>query len=66
MMKSASPINIIKVAEDAIWAIRETQGTAYKYICEGCGKPNNFWKYYCQECDMKNCNKEDEIQQEGQ
>lgn len=46
-------INIIRVAEDAIWAIRQTQGTAYKYICFFCGKPNNFSKDYCEECDHK-------------
>lgn len=46
-------INIIKVAEDAIWAIRQTQGTAFRYVCMFCGKPNNFSKDYCEDCDRE-------------
>lgn len=52
-MKSIRPISIIQVAEDAIWAIRGTQGTQFKYFCFFCGKPNNFSKDYCEECDHK-------------
>lgn len=50
-------IDIIRVAEDAIWAIRGTQGTQgiedaqFKYVCFFCGKLNNFSKDYCEKCD---------------
>jgi len=36
------------------------QAKEFKYICPACGKPNNFYRYYCKECQARCESEEDE------
>lgn len=45
------------ILEDRLEELHDNEAKKFKYVCSICGKPNNYWIYYCEEHEAQ-CDRE--------